>query len=267
MPRSLPFVVTLGLVSGCALKGDVRKVELQVAALQAERARADAERAAQIDSLRQLTLALQQALTAQQAYLVQLRGDLKTDLLAVQQQLLTVSELTGLSQQRLTELRGKIEEQARQPVPVLDTTHAAGGPGAPKPPVGPSGNAAGPGPDQMFDLSLQQFRRGSLKTARLGFREFLRFFPTHERAPDALFYVGETFAGESADSSAAVYQQVVKTFPTSSRAPAALYKLGLLAEQRGDKATARTYYRRVATTYPRSDEANLARDKLQRLGR
>lgn len=266
MPRSLPFVVTLGLVSGCALKGDVRKVELQVAALQAERARADAERAAQIDSLRQLALALQQALTAQQAYLVQSRGDMKTDLLAVQQQLLTVSELTGLSQQRLTELRTKIEEQARQPVPPLDTTHAGGG-GAPGPPVGPSGNPAGPGPDQMFDLSLQQFRRGSLKTARLGFREFLRFFPTHERAPDALFYVGETFAGESADSSAAVYQQVVKTFPTSSRAPAALYKLGLLAEQRGDKATARTYYRRVATTYPRSDEANLARDKLQRLGR
>lgn len=266
MPRSLPFVVTLGLVSGCALKGDVRKVELQVAALQAERARADAERTAQIDSLHQLTLAVQQALTAQQAYLVQLRGDMKTDLLAVQQQLLTVSELTGLSQQRLTELRTKIEEQARQPVPLLDTTHAGGG-GAPGPPVGPSGNPAGPGPDQMFDLSLQQFRRGSLKTARLGFREFLRFFPTHERAPDALFYVGETFAGESADSSAAVYQQVVKTFPTSSRAPAALYKLGLLAEQRGDKATARTYYRRVATTYPRSDEANLARDKLQRLGR
>jgi tol-pal system protein YbgF len=272
VPRSLPYVVTLGLAAGCALKGDVRRVELQVAVLQAERARADSERAAQIDSLRRLTLAVQQALTAQQAYLVQLRGDMKTDLLAVQQQLLTVSELTGLSQQRLTELRAKIEEQARQPVPVVDTTRAATGPGgpggaAPGPPVGPSGNPAGPGPDQMFDLSLQQFRRGSLKTARLGFREFLRVFPTHERAPDALFYVGETFAGESADSAAAVYQQVVKTFPTSSRAPAALYKLGLLAEQRGDKATARAYYRRVATTYPRSDEANLARDKLQRLGR
>jgi TolA-binding protein len=43
--------------------------------------------------------------------------------------------------------------------------------------------------------------------------------------------------------------------------------LGLLAEQRGAKATARTYYTRVITAYPRSDEANLARDKLQRLGR
>ncbi|HYL20689.1 MAG TPA: tol-pal system protein YbgF [Gemmatimonadales bacterium] len=264
LPRKLSLVATLGLAAGCALKGDVRRVELQVEALKADRARADAERTAQLDSLRGLVAAVQQALAAQQAYLVQLRGDMKTDLLAVQQQILTVQELTGQSQQRLTELRARIEEQARQPVPAVDTTHAAGGVA---PPVGPSGNPAGPGPDQMYDLSLQQFRRGSLGTARLGFREFLRMFPTHERAPDALFYVGETFAGEHADSAAAVYQQVVKTYPNSSRAPAALYKLGLLAERRGDKAAARTYYTRVVSGYPRSDEANLAHDKLQRLGR
>src|SRR5256885_3880308 len=53
----------------------------------------------------------------------------------------------------------------------------------------------------MYDLSLQQFRRGSLATARLGFREFLRVYPTHEHAPDALFYLGETWGGESADRS------------------------------------------------------------------
>jgi len=253
------LVVALGLAAGCALKGDVRKVELQVEAARGERARADAERAAQIDSLRLLLAAVQQALTAQQAYLVQLRGDVRTDLLAVQQQLVQVQELTGQSQQRLSELRARIEERAQQPVPPLDT--GAG------PPVGRSGNPAGPGPDQMYDLSLQQFRRGSLATARIGFREFLRVFPTHEHAADALFYVGETWAGENADSAAAVYQQVVKTYPNSSRAPAALYKLGLLAEQRSDKAAARTYYARVIAGYPRSDEANLARDKLQRLGR
>jgi tol-pal system protein YbgF len=262
----LTLVTSLGLVAGCALKGDVRKVELQVEAVRAERARADAARVAQIDSVRTLLLVVQQALAAQQAYLVQMRGDVRTDLVAVQQQLVQVQELTGQSQQRLTELRARIEERAQQPVPPLDTTGRAGG-GALGPPVGASGNPAGPGPDQMYDLSLQQFRRGSLGTARLGFREFLRIFPTHERAADALFYVGESWAGESADSAAAVYQQVVKTYPNSPRAPAALYKLGLLAEQRGDKAAARTYYARVVAGYPRSDEANLARDKLQRLGR
>ncbi len=265
------LVLALGLAAGCALKGDVRKVELQVEAARAERARADAERAAQLDSVRVLLAAVQQALAAQQAYLVQLRGDVRTDLLAVQQQLVQVQELTGQSQQRLSELRARIEERAQQPVPPVDTVRGAGGAGGAGPgagaPVGPSGNPAGPGPNQMYDLSLQQFRRGSLATARIGFREFLRVFPTHEHAADALFYVGETWAGENADSGAAVYQQVVKTYPNSSRAPAALYKLGLLAEQRSDKAAARTYYARVIAGYPRSDEANLARDKLQRLGR
>lgn len=260
--RAWPLPLALGLTAGCALKGDVRRVELQVAALRAERAHADSQHAAALDTVRALIAQVHEKITAQQAYLVQLRGDMKTDLLAVQQQLVTVQELTGQSQQRLTELRGRIEAQARQPLPTLDTSRTA--PGVP---VGPSGNPAGPGPDQMWDLSLQQFRRGSLATARVAFREFMRVFPTDERAPDALFHIGETFAGESADSAAAIYQQVVKTYPSSPRAPSALYKLGLLAEQRGDKAAARTYYARVISGYARSEEANLARDKLQRLGR
>src|SRR2546422_193965 len=170
--------------------------------------------------------------------------------------------LSGQSQQRLTELRGRLEEQARQPVPALDTSR--GGAGVP---VGPSGNPAGPGREQMYALAYQQYGASRYGTARLGFREFLRLFPTNERAPDALYFIGESFAGENADSAAAVYQQVVKTYPTSPRAPAALYKLGFLAEQRGNKAGARAYYARVIADYPRAPEANLARDKLQRLGR
>src|SRR5437588_8763813 len=251
------LLLALGLAAGCALRGDVRKVELQVEGLRGGRARAETERAAQADSLRSLLVAVQQALAAQQAYLVQMRGDVRTDLVAVQQQLVQVQELTGQSQQRLSELRARIEERAQQPVPPLDTTgRTAGG--------GPSGNTAGPGPDQMYDLSLQQFRRGSLATARLGFREFLRVFPTHERAPDALFYVGESFEQASPDSAAAVYDQVVKTYPNSARAASALYKLGLLAEQRGDRASARTYYSRVIAGYPRSPAADLARQNQQR---
>jgi tol-pal system protein YbgF len=249
------LVLTLGLVAGCALKGDVRKVELQVEALQADLARSEAARAAERDTILAAVRLLQQALATQQAYLVQMRGDIRTELLSVQQQLTNVQELAGVSQQKISELRSRIESRAQQPDP-----GATGGA-----PVGPSGNPAGPGPDQMYDASLQQYRRGSLATARLGFRELLRVFPTHERAPDALFYIGESFEKSAPDSAAAVYDQVVKTYSTSPRAPSALYKLGLLAEQRGDKATARTFYSRVIATYPRSPEADLARQNQQRL--
>src|SRR3989449_6238331 len=256
--RRNALVLTLGLVAGCALKGDVRKVELQVQALQADVAKSDAARAAERDTILAAVRLLQQALATQQAYLVQMRGDLRTELLSVQQQLVSVQEVTGQSQQRLTELRSRIESRAQQ----ADQGAAAPAGGAP---VGPSGKPAGAGADQMYDLSLQQYRRGSLSTARLGFREFLRVFPAHERAPDALFYIGESFEQAAPDSAAAVYDQVVKNYPNSPRVGSALYKQGLLAEQRGDKALARTFYSRVIAGYPRSPEADLARQNQQRL--
>src|SRR5207245_5320046 len=127
MKRARPFVLALVLTAGCALKGDVRRVELQVEALRVERARADSQHAAQLDTVRALLAAVQDKIAAQQAYLVQLRGDMKTDLLAVQQQLVSVQELTGQSQQRLTELRGRLEEQERQPLQALDSYSASSG--------------------------------------------------------------------------------------------------------------------------------------------
>src|SRR6266566_325414 len=191
--RHSALALTLGLLSGCALKGDVRKVELQVEALRADQAKGDEARSAERDTILAAIRLLQQALATQQAYLVQMRGDLRTELLSVQQQLTTVQELAGVSQQRITELRSRIESRSQQADPNAST-------GAP---VGPSGNPAGPGPDQMYDVSLQQYRRGSVATGRLGFREFLRVFPTHERAPDAMYYVAESFEQAAPDSAAA----------------------------------------------------------------
>ena len=256
-----PWLLGLGLLAGCALRGDVRKVELQVEALRSELARSDSARRTERDSIVRILASLQAVLQTQQTALVQIRGDVRTDLQGVQQQLGTLQELTGQSQQRLSELRSRIGAQPSTPPPPIDTAGATPSVGAP-PAVAP-----GAGPDQMYDLCLQQYRRGSFATARLGFREFLRLYPDDERAPDALYFVGESFAPENSDSASAVYQEVVRSFPNSPRAPSALYKLGLLAEQRGDRAAARTFYARVVAGYPRSDEANLARDKLQRLGR
>lgn len=255
-----PWLLGLGLLAGCALRGDVRKVELQVEALRSELSRGDSLRRVERDSLARVLASVQATLAAEQNALVQIRGDIRSDLQAVQQQLGSLQELTGQSQQRLSELRSRLATPAPAPAPV-DTTGAAPLPAAAAPPAG------GPGAGPMYDLTLQQYRRGSFTTARLGFREFLRLYPDDEHAPDAFYYIGESFAAENPDSAAAVYQEVVKRFPNSPRAPSALYKLGLLAEQRGDKAAARTYYARVLAGYPRSDEANLARDKLQTLGR
>ena len=257
-------VALLGLgvtLAGCALKGDVRKVGLEVEALQAQVAHTDSLGRSERDSILVAVIAVQQALTAQQAYLVQLRGDAKNDHLNIQQQLVSVQELTGQSQQRLTELRAQLEARAAQPITGPDTSGGAGAGGG-----GAANSAAGGATaDQMYDASLQQYRKGSVATARSGFRQFLQAYPADARAADALFFIAESFGDQAPDSAAPVYAQVVKTYPNSPRAPTALYKLGLLAEK-SDKALARTYFNRVIAGYPRSDEANLAKLRLQNLG-
>jgi len=95
----------------------------------------------------------------------------------------------------------------------------------------------------------------------------LRVYPNSERAGDALYFIGQSFAAENTDSAAAYYGQVVQRYPSSSRAASAQYNLGLLAERRKDSRKAREAYQKVVQRYPQSDEAALARDRLKALGR
>ena len=242
---------------GCVSKGDVQMVQGEVALLRADVARRDSARAAQLNEVIQLQRLVMDSLTATRRSVAQIRGDLSTDLYNIQQQLVQLQELTGQSQQRLTELRTRLEARGAQ----ID---AAPAPGDSARPVPEGGSASA---DQMYEASLAQLRRGSLSTARLGLREMLRQYPTSERAPDALYFIGQSFAAENPDSAAAYYRQVVDQHGSSPRAASALYNLGLLAERRKDTAGARQAYQRVAEKYPQSDEAALARDRLKALGR
>jgi tol-pal system protein YbgF len=122
-------------------------------------------------------------------------------------------------------------------------------------------------PQELYDLSLQRLRRGSPETARAGFRKLLEDYPEHALAADAQFLIGESWEQTNGDSARAEFESVAERYPDSRRAPAALYKLGLIAERAGNLEAARLYYLRVVSGYPRSDEAELARNKLNSPGR
>jgi tol-pal system protein YbgF len=253
-----PALVAGAGLGGCgASKNDVQMVQGEVVLLKAEMARRDSARAAQLDQVIQVQRQIMDSLNSTRRSVAQVRGDLSTDLYNIQQQLVQLQELTGQSQQRLTELRTRLEARGAQ-------MEASPVPGDSARPTGEGGSASA---DQMYEASLAQLRRGSLSTARLGLREMLRQYPTSERAPDALYFIGQSFASENPDSAAVYYRQVVDKHPTSPRAAAALYNLGLLAERRKDMAGARDAYQRVTQKYPQSDEAALARDRLKALGR
>jgi tol-pal system protein YbgF len=242
--------------AGCVSKSDIQRVQDDVALFKAESARRDSARAAQLTQVIQVQQRVMDSLTTSRKAVSQLRGDLASDLYNIQQQLVQLQELTGQSQQRLSELRTQLEARGEQISSTATPTET--------PTPGPTATASA---DQMYEASLAQLRRGSTSTARQGLREMLRNYPTSDRAGDALYFIGQTFAAESPDSAAVYYDQVVQKYPTSSRAASALYNLGLVAERRKETRKAREAYQRVVQKYPQSDEAALARDRLKALGR
>ena len=247
-------------LSACARQSDVRRVELQIRRMRDETAHADSARAVLLGQIIALERRILDSLALQENRLVAFRGDIRSDLTEVQRQLVQVQELTGQSQQRLSELRGQIENRTQ----ALVAAAAARGSDTS---AGPAGAPSGPGADQLYELGLQQLRRNSPATARVAFQKLLQDYPGHDRAGDAQFFIGESWDKANQDSAAAAYDLVAKNYPNSSRVASALYRLGLAAEQRKDRAAARQFYNRLIAAYPRSDEAPLAREKLQALGR
>lgn len=259
-PLAAALVVAAGLAA-CVSKSDVQLVQGEVALLRAETLRRDSVRAAQLSDVIQMQRVILDSLGASGRTVGQLKGDIASDLYGMQQQLVQLQELTGQSQQRLSELRTQLEARGAQ-IETAAPSGAMPGDTAQPAPGSPSASA-----DQMYEASLAQLRRGSSATARLGLREMLRSYPTSPRAPDALYFIGQSYASENPDSAAAYYGQVVDKYSTSARAASALYNLGLLAERRKDTTKAKDAYQRVVQTYAQSDEAALARARLKALGR
>ena len=257
MTRLGTVAVASVAISACALKGDVRGVEQEFVQIRAEMARAFSVRADYFDLAFRQVMALQRqivdSLEARERRFASFSGTVSRDMTEVHRQLMQIQELTGQSQARLSEMQRRLDARA------LETTVAQ-----PRGDSAASQAAAGGGtsPEEIYDVAIQQLSRGSPQTARMAFQLLVNQHPNHELAGDAQFNIGESWQGSEPDSAAASYQLVVQNHPNSRRAPTALYRLGTIAEQRGDTDAARVYYERVVSGYPRSDEAELARAKL-----
>src|SRR5215210_9030466 len=136
---------------GCVTKGDVQRVQDDVALFKAETARRDSARAAQLTEVIRVQQRIMDSLTSSRRAVGQLKGDLSSDLYNIQQQLVQLQELTGQSQQRLSELRTQLEARGAE----IETTAPPGGALAPGDTAQPAGGASASA-DQMYEASLAQ---------------------------------------------------------------------------------------------------------------
>lgn len=122
-------------------------------------------------------------------------------------------------------------------------------------------------PDRVrYDRLLSMFRDGDLEGARQGFTGFLSEYPNSNLAPNARFWLGESYYGKK-DFQKAIdaYDKVEIDYPSSEKVPAALLKKGYAYLAMKDMKRASSAFNQVITLYPGSAEAGRASDKLTQL--
>jgi tol-pal system protein YbgF len=143
-------------------------------------------------------------------------------------------------------------------------------PPPPSPPV-PAPETKAPAPSLMgsadlYKDGLDTFYRGDMDGARKKLETFLKSYPNTELSDNAQFWIGETYYRQKDYERAILeYERVIVKYPEGDKVSAAMLKQGLSFLELGDKANARNLLRRVVERYPQSDQAELARKRLEGL--
>lgn len=142
----------------------------------------------------------------------------------------------------------------------------AAGAGAPA----PAGAAAGaaPNPSALYTSSYADFSKGNYALAIQGFEEYAQRYPDNELADNAMYWIGEcNFSQGSYKAAIDAFDAMLEKYPKSDKAAAANLKKALAFVQLNQIGQGIEQLRYVTATYPGTDEARIAGDRLQALGK
>jgi tol-pal system protein YbgF len=198
----------------------------------------------------QSLLELAQRLDALQADVRTIRGEVE---------LLQNQTEGGKTQTR--NLYGDLEKR----LAALETLGGVGGaPAAGATPVPVSGASE----QAAYDAGMAALRAGSYDKAVSTFREVVTNYPHGDLAPNAQFWMGESYYTKGdLESAVTAYRKVLADWPDSRKAPDAMVKLGFSLSDLKRTGEARTTLEEVVRKYPGTNAAQLASDRLKRLGR
>ncbi len=127
-----------------------------------------------------------------------------------------------------------------------------------------AGDAAGA--QAAYDVAFKSIRGGDYVKASREFRTFVQQYPDHALAPNAWYWLGESYyATTNYPVALESFQHLLSQFPQSEKAPDALLKVGYSQLELKQDAKARATLASVVSKYPGSKAASLAQERLQRL--
>jgi tol-pal system protein YbgF len=120
---------------------------------------------------------------------------------------------------------------------------------------------------RMFEKGLEVYQKGIYQDAVVLFHEFGRAYPSHPRAGDALFWLGQChFETHMFARSVKAWEEYLERFPKGIKRADALLNLGLSLERLKKPKRAAVVFRRLVTLFPDTAFAELGRAHLKRGG-
>lgn len=117
----------------------------------------------------------------------------------------------------------------------------------------------------IYTLARQKLDANQVPRARELLQDFLARYPKDELAPNAQYWLGETYYAEKKWNDAIVeFQKVLKEFKSSDKVPDALLKIGMAFEAQGDCQNATLFFEEVIQGHRGSPAAKTARERAAR---
>ena len=251
----LPAIFVLVGTGACGVQTDLTNLKNDTTHLRAQMQVMREEVALQedIDSLKVHIVRLETLVGDQMDELLRMRADMGQRVGGLENQLRVLTTRITESDRQFSALVRRLESlQVQLSAPAGPDTTAA--------PTGPSGSFD---PGELYDLALRDFQRGSYDVAVRQFTQYIEYFPDSDLTDDAQFYIGDSYYTQSLYTPALdAYEVLLDAYPDGNKVPATLLKIAFIKVARKELAEARSYLDQVIAQFPDSEEAQLARMRL-----
>ena len=140
----------------------------------------------------------------------------------------------------------------------------AAGNDAPRVHGDPGSLALGADERSAYETAFQSLKAGEYARSAEAFQAFLEAYPAGVYAPNAIYWLGESYYATGNYALAAEqFRALMGRYPTHDKAPGSLLKLGLAQFGDGQLREAQATLQQVEAQYPGSDAARIAADRLR----
>ena len=128
----------------------------------------------------------------------------------------------------------------------------------------PGALAKGEGERAAYDAAFDVLKAGRYDESARMFQEFLQRYPNGAWAPNALYWLGESYCvTQNYQLARQQFQGLLDRYPTHDKAPGALLKVGLSQYGLKQLDAAEATLAQVVQRYPGTDAARTADDRLR----